>query len=75
MDDTYNPQTKYLARYYHRGKWFCTDFYADSWEDAEAICKSHSFVLDGEHVMTIPAGGGSWLPNLIVRVRNALRGI
>lgn len=71
-NENYNPQTKFLAQYYHRGKWFCTDFYADSWEDAEAICKAHSFKLDGEHIATIPVVvGGSWLPNFIVRLRNA----
>ena len=67
----YNPQTKFLAQYYHRGRWFATEFYAEDWADAEVICKAHSFKLDGEWVATIPAATGSWLPNLIIKIRNA----
>ena len=73
MSTDYNPQTKFLGRYYHRGHWFRFDFYADNFEDAEAICKAHSLKLDGEWVVTIPAVTGSWLPNLLVRLRNAFR--
>lgn len=49
MDD-YNPQTKFLGRYYHRGHWFTFDFYATDFEDAEAICRAHNLKLDGEWV-------------------------
>lgn len=62
---------KFLASYYHDGSWWCVDFYAADFDDAETICKAHNLRLDGEHVMTIPAVTGSWLPNFIIRLRNA----
>ena len=66
-------EKKFLARYYHRGSWWCINFFALDFDDAEAICRAHNLQLDGEHMMTIPAVGGSWLPNLIIRFRNWLR--
>lgn len=61
---------KFLASYFHDGAWWCLDFYAADFDDAETICKAHNLRLDGEHMMTIPATPGTWLPNLIVRLRN-----
>jgi hypothetical protein len=66
----YEPQTKFLATYYHRGARFGLEFYAADFADAEEICKAHSLALDGEHVMTIPTVSGTWFPNLIIRLRN-----
>lgn len=60
---------KFLASYYHDGSWWCLDFYAAGFDDAETICRAHNLRLDGEHVITIPAGG-SWLPNAIIWIRN-----
>lgn len=62
---------KFLAQYFHDGSWWGLEFYADDFEDAEVICRAHNLKLLGEHQITIPAIGGSWLPNLIVRFRNA----
>lgn len=64
---------KFLARYFHDGSWWCLEFFAADFDDAEIICRAHNLQLDGEHVMTIPAGTGSWLPNLITWLRNSLR--
>lgn len=66
-------EKKFLARYYHRGSWWCVEFFALDFDDAEAICCVHNLQLDGEHMMSIPATMGAWLPNLIVRVRNFLK--
>jgi hypothetical protein len=69
---TLERNKKFLARYYYDGSWWCIDFYAADFDDAESICNAHNLQLDGEHVMTIPAVGGTWLlPNLIIRIRNA----
>ena len=65
--------TRFLASYYHDGSWWVVDIYAADFDDAEVICKAHNLRLDGEHVMTIPAVGGSWLANLIIRLGNVLR--
>lgn len=62
--------TKFLARYYHRGSWWHMEFFAVDWDDAEAICKKLNLQLTGEHKMTIPAVGGSWLADLICWARN-----
>lgn len=69
-----NERTKrFLARYYHDGAWWSIDVYAYDFDDAESRCGKLGLQLDGEHVMTIPAvGKSSWLPNLIIRVRNLL---
>jgi len=65
--------TKFLASYYHDDSWWSIEFFAADSADAETICKAHNLRLDGEHVATIPAVGGSWLPRLVVRVRNWLK--
>ncbi len=62
---------KFLVSYYHDGSWWGIELFAADWQDAEVICKAHNLTLDGEHVATIPAGAGAWLPNLIIRIRNA----
>lgn len=65
--------TKFLADYYHDGSWWSVEFYAADFEDAEVICKAHNLRLVGEHIATILAVSGSWLPNLIIGARNWLR--
>jgi hypothetical protein len=45
---------RFLARYFHEGAWYAVDVYANSFAEAEVICKAHSLQLDGQHVMTIP---------------------
>lgn len=64
--------TKFLAEYYHDGSWWGLHFFATDFEDAEVICRAHNLKLLGEHKMTLPAVGGAWLPNLIIRLRNLL---
>lgn len=71
---TTTRNTKFLARYFHDGSWWCVELYASDFDDAQAICDAHNLQLDGEHVMTIPVVVGSWLPEWIVRARNWLRG-
>lgn len=63
--------TKFLAEYYHDGSWWSVELFAADFDDADTICKAHNLKLLGEHKMTIPAIGRGWLPNLIIRVRNA----
>lgn len=63
---------KFLATYYHDGDRYGVEIFAHDFYDAESICKAHNLVLDGEHMMSIPAAVGSWLPNLIMRLRNFL---
>ena len=62
--------TGFLAQYFHDGSWWSVEFYANDFEDAEVICRAHNLKLLGEHKVTIPAGGGSWLPNAIIWIRN-----
>ena len=64
---------KFLASYYHDGSWWGIHFFAEDFDDAETICKAHNLRLDGEHIVTIPASTGAWFPNLIIRLRNALK--
>jgi hypothetical protein len=44
---------KFLARYYHKGDWWCISFYAEDFSDAEDICRRHSLTLDGQHMFTL----------------------
>lgn len=67
--------TKFLASYYHNGSWWNLSFHAIDWEDAETICRKLNLRLDGEHMMSIPAiGGSTWLPDLVCWARNRLAG-
>lgn len=65
---------KFLASYYHNGSWWNLSFYATDWDDAETICRKLNLRLDGEHMMTIPAYGGSWIPSLICWLKNKWEG-
>jgi hypothetical protein len=64
--------TKFLAEYFHDGSWWSVELFAADFNDAEVICKAHNLKLLGEHKMTIPAAGGTWLPNVIIWLRNRL---
>lgn len=64
---------RFLAEYFHDGGWWGVDIYAYDFDDAETRCRKLSLRLLGEHKMTIPAATGSWLPNLVIRLRNAFR--
>jgi hypothetical protein len=67
------PTKRFLAEYFHDDAWWTVDIYAYDFADAETRCKKLSLKLLGEHKMTIPATGRSWLPTLIIRFRNALK--
>lgn len=67
------PSRRYLARYFHENSWYGVDVYATSFHEAEIICRAHNLQLDGEHMATIPAFAGAWLPNLILWIRNYWR--
>lgn len=64
--------TKFLARYFHRGSWWVVEIYAVDWDDAETICRKLSLRLDGECKMKISIPG-AWFPNLILWLRDRLR--
>lgn len=79
MTASYDPDVLFLARYFHRGAWFCVQFYAEDWADAEEIAAAHSLQLDGQLVASIPVPRFALVPgptvleevaNLAVRVRN-----
>lgn len=72
MLDNNRPTRRYLADYYHDGERPTISIYAYDFPDAEVRCKKLGLRLLGEHMMTIPAVGGSWLPTLIIRLRNLL---
>ncbi len=62
---------RFIAQYFHDGGWWAVDIYAYNWQDAETRCRRLNLQLNGEHVMTIPAGPGvGWIMNLICAVRN-----
>lgn len=67
----------YLFRYQYRGGAYALEIPAESldeaWERIGAI-RAYGAGYDGELVMKIPAVTGSWLPSLIVRLRNWVRG-
>lgn len=64
------PTKRFLTEYYHDDATWSVDIYAYDFEDAAVRCKKLSLRLLGEHMMSIPAGTGAWLPNLIVRFKN-----
>lgn len=66
------PTKRFLAEYFHDDAWWGMDIYAYDFDDAEVRCRKLGLKLLGEYKMTIPAVTGSWLPNLILRVRNFL---
>jgi hypothetical protein len=59
------PTKKFLTKYFHDGRWWATDIMAYDREDAEARCQKLRMQLEGEHIMDVPAVGGSWLADLI----------
>lgn len=67
------PTKRFLADYFHDGAWWGVDIYAYDFPDAEVRCKKLGLKFLGEHQMTIPAGTGPWLPNLIIRLRNQIK--
>ncbi len=64
------PTRRFLAEYFHDDAKWMVDIYAYDFDDAEVRCRKLGLQLLGEHQMTIPAVGGSWIPSLIVKVRN-----
>ncbi len=61
---------KFLFTYPFNGKKWCGEVYAQSWEEAGAKMKAMGWgKIDGEHVASIPASVGSWVP-LLVWLRN-----
>lgn len=74
MNNDDRSTKRFLAEYYHDGGTWGIDIYAYDFDDAEVRCKKLGLQLLGEHKMTIPAVGGAWLPNLIIRVRNLFAG-
>lgn len=71
MQPNDRPTKRFLAEYFHDGAWWGIDIYAYDFDDAETRCRKHSLKLLGEHKATIPSVTGSWLPNLIIHIRNA----
>lgn len=67
------PTKRFLAEYFHDGATWMIDIYAYDFNDADIRCKKLSLRLLGEHQMTIPAGTGAWLPNLIIWLKNRFR--
>ena len=63
---------KFFFTYPFNGKKWCGEVYAQTWEEAEAKIRAMDWgKIDGEHVASIPASVGSWVP-LLVWLRNLL---
>ncbi len=43
----------FLASHYYNENWYSLKINADSWDDANEICKRHYLRLDGEHKFTL----------------------
>lgn len=44
---------KYLVRYYNKGEWYATYINADSWDEADNICRRHNLQLEGLYQFTV----------------------
>jgi hypothetical protein len=65
----------YLTSRWLDGAWYGERICARNFDEAQEFAKRAGVRLDGEFMGTIPAiAGGHWLANLIIGVRNALRG-
>lgn len=73
MANSDQPTKRFLAEYFHDDAWWSVDIYAYGFSDAEIRCRKLSLRLLGEHQFTIPATGGRWIPNLIIRFQNLIR--
>lgn len=74
MEKTARRLTIYLFHYRYDGVAYCTEVPAYSLDEARGRLRVMPLAqYDGELVLRIPAFTGSWLPDLICRVRSALK--
>lgn len=73
MNSNEQPTKQFLADYFHDDARWALLIDAYDFDDAEVRCRKLGLNLLGEHKITIPATTGAWLPNLIIRFRNAFK--